>query len=192
LHSFFLGKIQIIKTPPFRKWQSEFFLFLPVDILYVMKKILLLILLLGSTLPSYSQNGDIQMQKSFWGTKFISDGKVLKPREVLVLLESNPEAYQEFKKAKTNLAVANVFGFIGGAMIGWPLGAAAGGGDVQWGVVGAGAGVVLLAIPFNSSYNKRAKRAIDLYNNKPTGAIQRKPSLSLQPLGFGAKLRLTF
>jgi len=131
------------------------------------------------------------MQKTFWGTKFISDGKVLKPREVSVILESNPEAYQEFKKARTNLAVANVFGFIGGAMIGWPLGAAAGGGDPQWGVAGAGAGVILLSIPFSSSYSKRAKRAIDLYNNKPTSAIQRQSSLSLQPWGFGARIRLT-
>ena len=157
-----------------------------------MTKILLVILLTGYALSSFAQQGDIQMQKSFWGTKFISDGKVLKPREVLVLLESNPEAYQEFKKAKTNLAVANVFGFIGGAMIGWPLGAAAGGGEVQWGVVGAGAGVALLSIPFNSSYNKRAKRAIDLYNNKPTSAILRQPSVSLQPWGFGAKVRFAF
>jgi hypothetical protein len=137
------------------------------------------------TATAQEETGDLQMKKSFWGTKFISDGHQLKPKQVLQLMESNPEAYAEFKKAKTNYDVANVFGFIGGFMIGFPLGTAAGGGDPEWGLAAGGAAVVLVAIPFSVAFTKRAKHAVDLYNGNTGGSPT--SGLYISPYGAGAK-----
>jgi hypothetical protein len=91
-------------------------------------KAMLILTLLGAVLSCYGQE-DIQMQKTFFGTKFISNGRVLKPRDVLQLMRSDQEAYPVFRKAKSNYDAAGVLGFIGGFLVGWPLGTAIGGGD---------------------------------------------------------------
>src|SRR5687767_12676104 len=103
---------------------------------------LLIFIFLPIVLSCHAQE-DIQMQKTFFGTKFISNGRALKPKDVLQLMRSNEEAYPIFKKAKSNYDAAGVLGFTGGFMVGWPLGAAIGGGDPQWGLAAGGAAIIL-------------------------------------------------
>ncbi|HYG19342.1 MAG TPA: hypothetical protein VD816_10440 [Ohtaekwangia sp.] len=151
------------------------------------KSVLLVSFILAAlTTSAQEETGDLQMKKSFWGTKFISGGQLLKPKQVLQLMESSPEAHAEFKKAKTNYDVANVFGAIGGFMIGFPLGTAVGGGDPEWGLAAGGAAVVLVAIPFSIAFTKRAKHAVDLYNGNP--ASSPTSGLYISPYGAGAKV----
>ena len=95
---------------------------------------------------------------------YLQNGKILKPKELLEITKNNPEAYALMKKAQTNYAFANVFSFTGGFMIGWQLGSLIGGGEANWGVAGAGAGTILIAIPFSSAYIKHSQNAVDLYN----------------------------
>lgn len=95
---------------------------------------------------------------------FFQNGQKLRPGELLKITQINPEAYKEMKKAKSGFDVATIFGSIGGFLIGWPLGTALAGGDPNWALAGIGAGLVVVAIPFNSSYVKHAKNSVRIYN----------------------------
>src|SRR5688572_33467694 len=96
-----------------------------------MKKLasILIVFFFVVELSAQPQEGDITMKKTFGGVKFYQDGQLLKAQQVLKIMEPHEEAFSEFKKAKSNYDAANVFGFIGGFMIGWPLGTAVAGGD---------------------------------------------------------------
>ena len=102
----------------------------------------LILLFVCSAFVCVAQN--IEMKKGFFGTRFYSDGRMVKPGEVLEIMRSDDEAYAHFKKAKTNYDVAGVLGFIGGALVGWPIGTAIGGGDPEWGLAAVGGGFIIL------------------------------------------------
>lgn len=158
-----------------------------------MRKILSIIspVLLSFSLFAQSNDGDLRMEKTFWGVKFSEYGRSLKPKEVLQIMEVNPEAFAEFKKAKSNYDAAQVFGFIGGFMIGWPIGTAISGGDPQWGIAAGGAAVLLLTIPLNNGFTKHGRNAIAIYNDSGNSASIR-PTIHLQVQGTGARVVIKF
>lgn len=96
---------------------------------------------------------------------FAKNGKMLKPKELLSIMQSTPASYESMKIAKTNYDVANVFASAGGFLIGWQLGAVVGGRQGNWTVAGIGAALFATAIPFGSAYAKHAKKAANTYNN---------------------------
>lgn len=156
-----------------------------------MKYKLFLSLLLVSSM-AFAQQNPIEIQKGFGGIKLIQNGQVLRPKETLTIMESNPAALAEFKKAKSNFDAGQVLGFIGGALIGWPLGTSIGGGDPNWGLAGAGAGLVLVSIPLGSGYKKHATKAVEIYNGN-TGATGRIPvKMTMSPYPGGLSLRVRF
>lgn len=130
-----------------------------------MKKILLLLILLpiitcnGTLAQSLPQS--IVVQKS----KFYQNDRLLKPAELQSIFANNPAAYEAMRKAKGNYDAASVIGFVGGFLVGWPIGTSIGGGDPNWALAGVGAGLVLLSIPFASGYTKYATEAANIYNN---------------------------
>lgn len=159
-----------------------------------MKYILFIAASISLCLPAAAQtgNGDLQMKKKFDGPRFYSENRLLKPKEVLTYMQSNDEAYTTFKKAKANYDAAQVFGFIGGALIGYPIGTAIGGGDPQWGLAVGGVGMVLLSIPFTHAFSKHATHAFDLYNQSNATARTFKPKLyvgSISNYGMGVTLK---
>jgi hypothetical protein len=154
--------------------------------------VLSLMFCISSSLSAQVNEWDIQMKKSFWGVEFFQYDQPLKPKQVLSVMQSNHQAYNGFKAAKVNYDIASVFGFIGGFMIGWPIGSALGGGDPKWGLAAGGAGVLLLSIPFGHNFNRQAKNAIDIYNRGVNGSSARKYSLQLTPTRTGAKLVFMF
>ena len=66
------------------------------------------------------------------GLVYFHKGERLTPKQILEIKESNSEAHKEMKRAMSNYNAASVFAGVGGALIGWPLGTAAGGGDPNW------------------------------------------------------------
>jgi hypothetical protein len=154
-----------------------------------MKKTASLIVLLSAVLYVNAQdNNELKMVKS----RIYHYGEPVKPKEVLNILKVSDEAYGEFKKAKSNHDAANVFGFIGGYMIGWPIGTTLGGGDPQWGIAAGGAAVLLLAIPLSSGYKKHAQKAIDIYNKPGNVSASMRTKVDVNFMGTSAKLTVTF
>ena len=133
---------------------------------------------------AYGQ-ADIEMHRS----RFTRDGQVLKPKEVLDLMKADEQAYPVFKKAMANYNAAQVLGFAGGFLVGWPLGTALGGGDPNWGLAAGGGALILCSIPLTVSFKKHAATALDTYNGKP---IASRPTFHVSPYGTGAKLTIKF
>jgi hypothetical protein len=135
-----------------------------------MKKHLLLTVLFSAVLAatSFSQstsNDSITLVKKGLGEiKYYQANNRLTGRQVGDILLSNPDANASWKKSRTNLTFAYIFGIIGGAMVGWELGNAISGRDVNGAVIGAGAGLVGLSIVFGINSDRKSKKAISLYN----------------------------
>lgn len=154
--------------------------------------ILIAVFLMGiSQLYAQSSSAPIEVKKSL-GVVFQQNGRNLTPRQLLSLTGKSDEAYREMKIARSNYSAASVFGFAGGFMVGWPIGAAIGGGDPSWAMAGIGAGLIAIAIPFNSAYSKHAQKAVVIYNEglKQSNKDQIDFELGLTCSGIG--LRITF
>lgn len=89
-------------------------------------------------------------------------------RDFVDVMKTNQEAYDLALKAKSSYDASTAIGFVGGFLIGWPIGTAIGGGDPNWGLAAAGAGVLVIAIPIMSSANKKMDQALDIYNGATT------------------------
>ncbi len=158
------------------------------------KRIILLTALVILHLNSIAQTSSdtIEVKQRFGTSTFYKNGTILKPSQLLSLVQVNEEAFREMKLAKTNNDLGLVFGVLGGFMVGYPLGTALGGGKPQWELLGIGAGLIVISIPFSSAYNKHSKKAINLYNKglKQIGFnhIDLKFGFSLTGIGIVLKI----
>lgn len=158
-----------------------------------MKKLCILLITVFSIVNSYAQTDTIRMKSGFWGIQFIQDKKKLNFGQVVALMEPNAEAYKLIRSARTNNTWSGVLSGIGGFLIGWPVGTAIGGGDPEWAMAAAGAGLVVASIPFTVAANKKSRAAIDTYNLglKSTGGVS-EPKLFLNFTGSSAGIALHF
>lgn len=157
-------------------------------------KTIVLILLMAVTLTNLNaqQGGTIEIRKSFWGTTYRQNDRKLTPGELMETLKTNPAAYTEMKKARTNQTFSSIFSGVGGFMVGWPIGTAAGGGEANWTLAGIGAGLIVAAIPFEIAFNKRARNAINTYNSGSGKSSWRKPQVNLGFTQHGMGMKLSF
>lgn len=138
-----------------------------------------------------SLSDTIQIKKRV-GTVFIQNGEPLTPKRLLAITTINPTAYQEMKIAKTNYDIGTAFSFAGGFLVGWPLGTALGGGDPIWALVGVGAGLIALSIPFGTAYTQHAKKAVNLYNNDLHKTASRNVDFNFGLTANGIGLNIAF
>jgi hypothetical protein len=157
-----------------------------------MKKTIITLVALFSVF-SVCQAQEIEMEKVFGGYVYRQNGQVQTLKNLLETLESNQEAYNLMKKARSTGTTAMVLGSIGGFLFGYPIGTAIGGGEPAWEVLGVGAGFLAIAFPLSASSNKKAKQAVELYNAGlgDVGYKVEKPQLSLfaNATELGLKLR---
>jgi hypothetical protein len=157
-----------------------------------MKKFYFLIIAFLISFISVAQNisDTIQVQQRM-GKVYLRNDKVLISRDLHSILNSNENSAPEVKQAKANLAPLYLFACAGGFMIGWPLGTAIGGGDPQWGLAAIGAGLVVLAIPFQIGYNKHIALAVKIYNSelKKIGISKKSLEIGLARNGIGLEIR---
>lgn len=90
------------------------------------------------------------------------------PKNAFSLLEGNPASHDEAARARSNYNAMQVVSFIGGALIGWPLGqAVAGKTEPQWGLAAGGAVLLISAgIPLSVGFKKHAQKAMTIYNRR--------------------------
>ncbi|MBW8362401.1 MAG: hypothetical protein K0M56_09485 [Kaistella sp.] len=159
-----------------------------------MKKILLFTVLFCAQ-SVFSQ---VTMEKN----KLVKDGQTYKMSQYNAVFK-NPEAVSLFKKARTNATVGQIFAYTGGFAIGFGIIPALSGKKQEvrngivyenqpskgWAVVGIGAGLVGIGIPFAIAANKNAEKAMALENGEAT-AFQ--PYFKLETTGNGLALSYNF
>lgn len=156
-----------------------------------MTRIILITVFLMSLTQLFAQTqpDSIEVKKGFWGVTFKQDGKILTTRQLLDLTQSNTEAFKEMNIAKNNFTAGSVFGFAGGFMVGYPLGASVGGGKPNWVMAGIGACLICVSIPFSTAYSKHARNAVRIYNSgKPLSMNKIDLKLNLTYNGIGVKI----
>lgn len=122
------------------------------------------------------------------GYQFSQGGDRLNFTQLARVVKPNPEAYKLAKSAKANNIYSSIIGGVGGFMLGWNIGTAIGGGNPNWLVAGAGASLIVIAIPISNSGMKQARRAAELYNDSAGyGILKNKQEwhLSLGSQGTG-------
>lgn len=111
-----------------------------------------------------SSSDSIEVVINFSGTHFYQHDKQLKPRQLKNLLQSNGQAYRHLNASKPPRVGAVVLSYVGGFMIGWPIGIAIAGGKPNWALAGVGGGLVAVSIPLTISANRQLRKAINSYN----------------------------
>ena len=133
---------------------------------------------------SFSQN--LTMHHTFGGTRFEyhkdTSTFTVSPKQVTDIMRDDPLASAEFKKARSSYSAAGVFGFVGGALIGFPIGTAIAGGEPEWGLAVAGGALIIASIPLSKAFRRHAEGAVDLYNKKHT-AFHPRTEFFLSGLG---------
>lgn len=159
-----------------------------------MKKIFLtLSFILAAFTFCHSQT--IESKKVFGGYKYTQNGKELSMDELTTQLNTNEGSTQLIKKAKSQNTLASILGGAGGALFGYPVGTAIGGGEPNWVLAGVGAGIIAVAIPISASANKKAKQAVEMYNSGSSiteGNIVYKTQLFVVSNTSGMGLALKF
>ncbi|MEP3838675.1 MAG: hypothetical protein ABJM36_13565 [Algibacter sp.] len=158
-----------------------------------MKKYLI-ILVITLTCASFVNAQKIDTEKVFGGYKYTYNNELISIGDLASIIESNTDAYKLIKTGRTNRSISGVLGFVGGGLIGWPLGNALGGGEVNWTLAGIGAGLVIVAIPISSSSNKKINQAVELYNASinTTSYTTFKPEFKIISNGRGFGLAMNF
>lgn len=81
------------------------------------------------------------------------------------VLSRYPESAALYRKAKNQYNCSQIFGFVGGFMIGYPIGSSLGGREFNVPMAATGAAIIVIAFPVAKSANQNLMRAIDVYNN---------------------------
>ena len=161
-----------------------------------MKQVLLILtFLLGCLSFSFGQGGvdSIKVRKGFGGYHFYHGNKSLNSSELTKVLKHDEQAYKEIKAAQPTIVIATIIGAAGGALVGWPIGTAIGGGDPNWTLAAIGAGLIVVSIPISIKYNKQAKHAVDTYNEGLNAkAFWDKTEIRFALTGNGVGLTLGF
>lgn len=121
-----------------------------------------------------------------------SNGQTISAKQAAALMAKYPEAQKYMYAAKSDQAGANFLLFLGGGLIGFPIGTQIAGGDANWTLAGIGGGLILVALPFIGNFKQKAQIAIKLYNEADPQAYRWKPHMSLGVLEAGLGIRLSF
>jgi hypothetical protein len=161
-----------------------------------MKKIAItMALLIAGMTSTFAQvdSDSISMKKVFGGYQFYQGEQRLNMRQLVNTMKPDPLAYDQIRSAKSSYNLAMVFSYAGGFMIGWPLGTAIAGGDPEWVLAGIGAGLIAITIPISRSFNKKAQKAVDTFNEGLAAmSFWKRSELSVSTTGNGVGLVLRF
>jgi len=129
----------------------------------------------------------IQITKAAGGYKFSYMGENLTMDRLGVLSNKNATSAKYFSKAKGTTGLLQVMGFMGGALIGYPIGTFIGGGKPNWSLAAVGCGILVVSLPIVSSANNNLLKAVNAYNQ--SSVITRKDNfydvkLGLNPSGL--------
>jgi hypothetical protein len=161
-----------------------------------MKKLILILSLLTVNLTVVSgltPSDSITIKKVFGGYTFFQGEKRLNMTQLVNTLKPNEQAYTQIKSAQSNYIFGAILGGVGGFMVGYPLGTALAGGEPNWTMAGIGAGLVIISIPVSIQSGKKAKQAVETFNNGlMTSTFWDNSELKVSLTGYGVGLTLRF
>ena len=158
-----------------------------------MNKAVLIVCLAISGICSFGQSKSDSIQiKQRLGTVFQQNGKNLTPNQLSQITQTNQEASAEMKLARTNYNASLFFQIPGGVLIGYPLGTALAGGKANWTLAAIGAGLIVVAIPLISAYNKHARNAVAIYNKGLKNSSLIQPNIKFRLTYNGIGMRVNF
>jgi len=136
----------------------------------------------------------ITLKKSFFGYKFYMNGRAYPIDQIADLMKTNNEAYQLIRATRSNNTVSGIVGFIGGALMGWPIGRALGGEEMNWKIFALGAAITGVSIPISISAANKAKQAVKVWNSSLPASYNKNMetglSVKVTPAGVGLVLNL--
>lgn len=159
-----------------------------------MRKIILsVVILLSSFLNLTGQNlqDSITVKKKII-TVFQQNNVLLTPRQLFEILESDPATHAELKPAKLNYHFGNVFAFSGASLICWSLIVATVSGDPDWTLIGIGAGLCAIAVPFSIGFVRHTKDAVLIYNRSLGFSTETNASIAITLATRGVGVRINF
>lgn len=157
-----------------------------------MKNIIIIVLIaISGSLFSQTVQDSIEIRKG-WGNSFRYQGKLLVPKKLREIVSVNPESVKEIKRAQTNMVMGSILGGVGGALVGYPVGTAIGGGKANWTLAAAGAFAILVSIPFSVAANSHTTKAVRIYNEgirQTTQVNKLNFELGYTPDGIGVRMK---
>lgn len=161
-----------------------------------MKKTILLFAVFAITMfTSQAQNSTLKIESKrvFGSNVYMQNNKNLSGKQLTELMKGNNKALELMKSANNSRTWSTILGGAGGALIGFPIGTAIGGGDAKWELAGAGAALILIAIPISNKYNKKSKKAVDIYNNDIHSTVSNfNPTFDLNLKGNSFGITMSF
>jgi hypothetical protein len=137
-----------------------------------MNRFLALVFFLSVAAYADAQRKPIRLYKSLGNVRFEYDTLIISPQQVKQLLLQEPEAYELFRKARTNSAAASTLGALGGAALAFALINSILNKEADVPVALVGGALVAASLPFEHRYRARATQAIDLYNLKASARLR--------------------
>ncbi len=128
----------------------------------------------------------IAIQEGF-KTIYVQNGEALSIKQLLSITKAYPDAQDLLQTSRTSRQLSTIFGAAGGLLVGWSILTSFTSGEPNWGIIGAGAGLIVLAVPFSISSSQDVSKAVRIYNEK-TRRILKRPielGLGLSQNGFG-------
>lgn len=161
----------------------------------MVQKSFLLIIMFACIMTAFSQNSTDSIKKVQYGNgfRYQQAGRLLNSYDFNQLLSKDKTTDKYYLNARTLGGFANAISYTGGLCIGYPIGHAIAGYQMNWSLFSLGCGFVLLAIPISIAGNHKLKMAIDTYNGnlKPrTGLNQLDVKLGSTKNGIGLTLTL--
>jgi hypothetical protein len=116
----------------------------------------------------------IEVTRSFFGPRYMQDGKAVADAHMIEWLEKEPEAAPYVSRSQTLALTAGLLSAAGGALIGWPLGQEmAGEREPLWPLAGAGAAAFALSIPLMIWGVSSMDSAVEAHNRVIVGRGER-------------------
>jgi len=153
-----------------------------------------ILLIVGiSTAFSQTTQDTIRIKKVFLGHEYYKYNKPIDINQIGTYIHSNQQAYKEFKSAQSTNTFAEILGYAGGFMVGWPLGTALGGGKPNWTMAGIGVGILAVGIPLSIHADTQLNEAVKKYNSgMKTSSLDYSPEMKFGFTGNGVGLILKF
>jgi hypothetical protein len=141
-----------------------------------------------TTLPYKSTSDSVVMR----GKYLFYKGQPLRTNELVALLKTNDQSYKKFKSGYFPGSVASILEYVGGGLIGYPIGTAIAGGEPDWTMAAVGGGLIVFSLPIFYIAAKNQREAVNIYNMGVNKTSFRNKELHIGLTNNGLSIRLRF